>query len=88
MAGVDDSADFLLALTVVAFRSGDGPVRLHVGRTDAPGDYGYLSPAELGKLLEALASSADTATPTSQERVADPEALGGSWPASLSEEGC
>lgn len=55
---MDDEADFLLALTVAAFRY-EGDVRLHVRRTDVPADYGLMSPAELGYLLEALLSSTD-----------------------------
>lgn len=54
-----DAADFLLALTVAAYRCEGEPARLHVRRTDVPVDYGFLSPAELGYLLEALLSSTD-----------------------------
>lgn len=56
---MDDDVEFLLALTVTAFRTGGGKVRFHVQRTDAPTDYGLMSPAELGYLIQGLLASTD-----------------------------
>lgn len=60
---MEHSEDCLLALTVEAVRSEGGTVRLHVQRMDRPVDYGYLSPAELYYLIEALLAPADTPGP-------------------------
>lgn len=51
---MDRSANCVLSLTVEAVSLEDGRTRLHVQRTDHPVDYGYLSPAELHYLIEAL----------------------------------
>lgn len=51
---MDDTSEVLLSLTVTAYRSDRAPARLFVRRTDRPVEYGFLSPAELGYLLEAL----------------------------------
>lgn len=56
---MNDSAEFLWALVVEASRFRDGRVRLHVRRRDVDVDYGFVSQAEFGFLLEELLSSAD-----------------------------